>query len=328
MKSSTGLWVGIDVAKRTLDVSVGEQEQVRQYPNTSTGHRHLIRALSQHQIAGIVLEATGPYHQVLVRALAEAGMPGAVKNPEWIAHFRRSDGKAAKNDRSDARMLARYGLEKQPTPTQLPTATERELQELVSAREDVVQMKTAEQQRKQVTSNAFVKAQLTERIASLTADIVALNQAIDAVMAADPVLAHRRSLLQSMPGIGPVISATLLAYLPELGELDRRQVAALAGLAPYDRDSGMMRGMRFISGGRARIRKAMYQAAITSHKNPVLEERRVNLQRRKPHKKAIIALARYQLSILTVMVREDLRWEDTRVGQGAYMKRQAARLAA
>lgn len=320
MMETARIWVGIDVAKRTLEICLGEAGRPWQLPNTPGGHRRLCTVLAAQPVAGVVLEATGAYHQAVVDALVAAGLAPAVLNPQWIRAFRRSDGGWAKNDRQDARLLARYGAQKQPAPTRVVTAAERELQQLVAAREDVVTLRTAERNRLQVTTNTVVQTQLATRIAQLTTDLAALEREIDAVIAADPALADRRALLQSMPGIGPVISATLLAYLPELGTMTRRQIAALAGLAPYDQDSGMQRGRRHIAGGRSRIRKAMYQAAITCGADPVLRHRRAELKARCPHKVAMIALARYQLSILTVMVRDHLPWHETRVGQGQYLR--------
>lgn len=281
-------WIGIDVSKATLDVCVGDQGSVRHYANTNQGHRTLVQALAKIAVDGIVLEATGPYHHALVQALVATGMPPAVINPQWIRAFRRSHGGYAKNDRKDARLLAQYGRQKQPAPSRVAPDTERELQELVSAREDLVKLRVAEKNRKHVTTHALV---------------------------------------QSMPGIGPVISATLLAWLPELGEMDRRQIAALAGLAPYDRESGTQRGTRHIAGGRSRVRTAMYQAANAAGHNPVLKARKTDLCGKKPHKVAMVALARYQLSLLTVMVRDNLRWEQTTVGQGTFLTQKTSVMA-
>lgn len=198
----------------------------------------------------------------------------------------------------------------------MSTEPERELRDLVAAREDLVHLRTAEKNRQQVTTHALVSAQIGARIAALDTDIAALNAAIDAGMSRDPRLLERRALMQSMPGVGPIISATLLAYLPELGEMDRRQIAALAGLAPYDQESGTQRGTRHIAGGRSRVRRAMYQAANASGHDPVLKARKPALCSRKPHKVALVALARYQLSMLTVMLRDGLCWDQTKVGQG------------
>lgn len=323
-----GIWSGIDIAKATLDVRLGSGGPVRTFANTTAGHRQLLAWVTQAPVAGIVVEATGPYHQAIVAALTAAHLPVPVVNPQWIKHFRASSGRAAKNDRADADLLARYGEQKHPAPSRQPSRAERELQELVAAREDLVTLRTAERNRLQMTTNTLIRSQLTGRIDALTTDITALEDAIDGLIAADPAMMERRTLLESMPGIGPVISATLLAYLPEIDALSRRQLAALAGLAPYDQDSGTQRGQRHISGGRVRVRRALYQAATTSRRNTVLGTRWTTLRSRRPHKVAMIALARYQLSMLAVMVREHLRWEDTRVGQGMYLHDQSALPAA
>lgn len=319
MSSSSGCWVGIDVAKATLDVQLGEHGPTRRVANTPRGHRQVIRELETRPVAGLVLEATGPSHRLLVQALITAGYPPAVINPQWIRAFRRSDGAWAKNDPKDARLLARYGQQKHPRPARILTAPERDLRALLSGREALVAMRAAEKNRVQMTTHPVLVAQITQRIAALDADVAELETAINVCIASDARLQRRRAVLVSMPGIGPVIRATLVAYLPELGEMDRRQLAALAGLAPYDQDSGTHRGRRAIAGGRAIVRTALYQAATTAARHqPVFRAHKENLKRTKPHNVVMVALARRLLGILAAMVREDLAWDQTKVGQGAY----------
>lgn len=318
--SSDAIWIGIDIAKATMDVALGATGEVTTYANTGPGHRKLGKRLATLAVAGIVLEATGPYHLTLVETLQAAGWRPSVINPQRIAAYRRSTGKRAKNDQDDARLLAQFGAQQQPVAARVATAQERLLRELVARREDLVGVRTAEKTRQHVAREAAVKTTITRHLAWLDAEITALNAEIDACIAADPAMAERRAILQSMRGIGPVISAVLVAYLPELGEMSRRQIAALAGLAPYDQDSGAHRGQRRIAGGRPLIRRAMFLAAhAIMHRDTVFRAQRMDMeQQHKPRKVIVIAIARRMLGILNAMARDGLMWEQTDVAQGRY----------
>ncbi len=188
----------------------------------------------------------------------------------------------------------------------------------MARREDLVGIRTAEKTRLASERSPLVQASLVHHIAWLTAQIAELEHAIDALIGADPALARRRQLLLSVPGIGPVISAVLVAYLPELGELTRRQIAAIAGLAPYDADSGQHRGQRHIAGGRPLVRRALYQAvhAVYGRPTALADHRDRLVDDGKPRKLIVIALARHLVGIVNAMVREDLTWEQTDVARG------------
>jgi transposase len=237
----TPVWVGIDVAKATLDGAVGSDGPRFQVPNTAPGHRQLLRRLARVVVAGIVVESTGTYHLRLVRAVQAAGLPIAVVTPQLIVRFRQSYGHKAKNDPADAALLARFGELRQPAPARIATPIEDRLRALVGLREDLVTTRSAYQVRAQMTQDAQTLAHLQQLVGLLAEQVAAVEADIEALFAATPALQARRRQLQSVPGIGPVTSMTLVAYLPELGELDRGQIAALAGLAPYDRDSGQQR---------------------------------------------------------------------------------------
>jgi transposase len=312
------LWIGIDIAKASLDVAIGPDAPCATYPNTPAGHHRLIHDLRRVAVAGLVLEATGPYHLELVTALQAAGYRPSVLNPQRIHAYRRSTGKRAKNDVTDAVLLARFGTQQQPAPARIATPTEQHLRALVARREDLVGIRTAEKTRLASERSTVLQLSLKTHIAWLTAQIADLEQAIDALIAADPALAHRRAVLLSVPGIGPVISAVLVAYLPELGELTRRQIAAIAGLAPYDADSGQHHGQRHIAGGRPLVRRALYQAVHAVYSRPTaLSEHRDRLRdKSNPRKLIVIALARRMIGIVNAMVREDLTWDQTNVAQG------------
>lgn len=314
------IWIGIDVAKRHLDVAIGETGAVQRYPNTPRGHRQILAVLGELAVAGIVLEATGAEYQVLVATLQAGGYPPAVLNPQWFHAFKRSEGKRAKTDQLDAQGLARYGREKTPVPARPVTPAEQALRSLVARREELVTTRAAEKNRRQQTRDATIQASIAAHIGWLTTEVRQLDAAIDAAIAADPVWAAERDRLMSMPGVGAVTSAVLIAFLPELAEMDRRQLAAIVGLAPYADDSGTHQGHRHIAGGRSTIRRVLYQAALTAARHePTFRAQRQRMdQASKPHKVVIVAIARRMLGVLGAMARDQLTWTETRIGQGAY----------
>ena len=312
------VWIGIDVAKASLVVALGPDGPRTTYPNTPAGQHRLLRALAALPVAGLVLEATGAYHLALVEALQGAGYRPSVLNPQRIHAYRRSTGKRAKNDVADAVLLARFGTQQQPVPARIATPTEQHLRALVARREDLVGIRTAEKTRLASERHAALARSIQAHIAWLSTQISDLEHAIDTRIAADPALAHRRAHLLSVPGIGPVISAVLVAYLPELGELTRRQIAAIAGLAPYDADSGTHRGPRCIAGGRPLVRRALYQAvhAVSGRETALAAQRDRLKDKGNPRKLIVIALARRMIGIVNAMIREDLAWSQTDVALG------------
>jgi transposase len=312
------LWIGIDVAKASLDVALGPDGPRATYPNTRPGQRRLVRDLQRVTVAGLVLEATGSYHLELVETLQAAGYHPSILNPQRIHAYRRSTGKRAKNDTADAVLLARFGTQQQPAPARIATPAEQQLRALVARREDLVGIRTAEKTRLASERSTVVQTSLENHIAWLTAQITDLEHDIDALIGADPALAQWRDLVLSVPGVGPVISAVLVAYLPELGELTRRQIAAIAGLAPYDADSGQHRGQRHIAGGRPLMRRALYQAvhAIYGRETALADHRDRLRDKAKARKVIVIALARRLVGIINAMVRAELTWDQTDVARG------------
>jgi transposase len=311
-------WVGIDVAKTHLDVAVGETARVRRFANTPAGHRRLLAALRDSEVAGIVLEATGAYYQVLMATLQAAGYAPTALNPQWFKAYKRSAGRRAKTDALDAQGLACYGREKEPVPTRPVSPAEQALRDLVLRREDVVAARTAEKNRRQQATETTIRASIDAHLAWLTAEIRRLEAAIDAAIAADPAWAAARERLESMRGVGHVTSAILIAFLPELADMDRRQLAAIVGLAPYADDSGRHRGQRRIAGGRSLIRRVLYQAALAASRHePVFVAQKARMRAaHKPHKVIVVAIARRMLGVLGAMERERITWDQTRLNAG------------
>lgn len=320
------MYVGIDVGKAMLDVAISGESRVRRFPNTPAGWADLRALLAHARQPCIVLEATGRYHEGVTAALAAAGTPVTVANPLHTAAFRLSEAQLAKTDAIDAKVLEAFAAQKQPAPTPLPDPVQRHVRDLVRTRDDLVKAQTqltlqaSEAPAGTVAYYAALRDPLAEQLARL-------EQEIAAHIAAHPALAERAALLQTVPGLGPVSAASLLGELPELGTLSRRQIASLGGLAPRNRQSGKQAHRPTVRGGRAMIRRTLYLVAAgatmtrrTGQCARGAESIRGRydalLDRGKPLKVARIAVARWLLTILNVMVREGLRWEQTRAAQG------------
>jgi len=313
-------YVGIDVSKNTLDVYLLPQEQTFTAPNTAAGFTRIIDRLDDEVSTLVVVEASGSYHLQLTIALDAAGMTPAVINPNWIFHHARSQGKRAKTDRGDARQLALYGQQHQLRPRPLLDATGRELASLVARRADLVKIGAMEKARQHTAAGAAL-TDIEHHIAYIDGRVKVLERSIRAVVAADPFWKRRVAILRSAPGIGPVLSVLLAVRLAELGVLDRRQIASLAGVAPHTQDSGAHRGRRVIGGGRRDVCKGLYQGSVVMRtRNPPMRAHYEQLAARGMEPKpALIACARRMVGILNAMVRDDLLWSETRVGQGAFM---------
>jgi transposase len=311
----TGAAIGIDVAKHELEWVLLPQGERGRVANTPAGWQQLCRRFVPVPAPTIVVEATGNYHRGLVHALAAVGRPPAVVNPFRIRRFADSLGQKAKTDRIDALVLAWYGQQRQPPARPLPDPARRQLQALVTRRAQVTKLLTMEQNR--AHDPAAVQDSVARAIAFYRHEQATLTRAMAALIAATPALAEPAARLTSVPGIGPVICATLLAALPELGQASPKQLAALVGLAPFARDSGAHRGERHIAGGRPDVRQALYQAVIVMRRhNPVISTYQTALMRRgKPFKVAAIAAAHKLLGILNAMLRDDLTWPETRAAR-------------
>lgn len=308
--------VGIDIAKVSFDAALGVGAQARTFSNDEAGYEALITALSGHSVELIVMEATGGYERDLACVLQAAGFAVAVVNPRQARDFARAMGYLAKTDRIDAQVLAALAQVLARSPDRdkfvkpLPTAEQQVLQALVARRRQLVTMLVAERNRLSVSHKAAR--------ASIKALIKAINSQLNTVegeMAAH-INRHHAGLarqLESAKGIGPTTATTLIADVPELGTLNRREIAALVGLAPFNRDSGKMRGRRSIFGGRAEVRRTLYMAALTAIRfNPVIKRFYNRLvEAGKPKKVAIIASMRKLLTILNAMVRTGTEWNES-----------------
>jgi transposase len=313
------MFVGVDVAKAELVVAVRPSGAQWTVANDEPGRRTLIARLTAERPQLLVLEATGGYElpavAALVAALVAAGLPVVVVNPRQVRDFARSTGQLAKTDRLDAAVLALLAERVQPPIRALPDAATQALEALVARRRQLVEMLSAEQNRLGLArgrgkTTRPILASLQQTIAFLTRQLGATDRELGTMIRESPVWRERDDVLQSVPGIGPVVARTLLATLPELGALNRRAIAKLVGVAPLNRDSGTWRGQRTIHGGRAHARAAVYMAAlVASRHNAVLRAfyQRL-LAEGKPKKLALVACMRKLLTILNTMLRTQQPW--------------------
>lgn len=310
------LSVGIDVAKAELVVAQGPEGMLTSVANDDAGVRTLVAMLRAAAPALIVLEATGGYELPCTAALAAAGLPVVVVNPRQVRDFARSTGQLAKTDRIDARMLALFGARVRPVPRALPSEELQELDALVARRRQLLEMRTAEQHR---LGHALgrpqraVKQSLKKHLRYLERELAITETDLHDRIRQSPVWRERDDLLQSVPGIGPTVAYTLVAELPELGRLNRREIAKLAGLAPLNRDSGTWRGRRATGGGRPHVRAILYMASLSAIQyNAVIRAFYQRLRAAgKPKKVAVIACMRKLLTILNHMLRTHQRWATT-----------------
>lgn len=309
-RSARKVYVGVDVCKDYLDVYLHPFGERLRLPNNSAGIRRLKRILARYRVALVVVEATGKYHRLLHRSLHQSGFAVAVVNPLRARLFAEASGQLAKTDRVDAESLARLGeaLGPQAKPP-APEALEA-LQELVRARDAAIAERTALANRLAASRTGFLRRELKRRLASLDRHLERLAAEIARRIAADPVLARRQAVLVSIPGIGPVVAAELIAELAELGSLDRRAIASLAGLAPFADDSGQAMGQRHIKGGRFHARRALYWAALAAARhNPELQTFYARLREagKKP-KVALVAVMRKIVVLANTLLKEDRLW--------------------
>jgi transposase len=302
-------FVGIDVAKATLDVVVSTAPTPRQFPNEPAGHSALLAALTAERPTLIVLEATGGYERALTVALADAGLPVVVVNPRQVRDFAKATGQLAKTDRLDAAVLAQFAAQVQPSVRPVPDAAAQELRDLVTRRRQLVDMLGQERNRLPA-ARGRVRRELQSHIRWLERRVHETDDDLRQSIEQSPVWRVKDDLLQSVPGIGKTVARTLLALLPELGTLDRKQIAALVGVAPLNRDSGEWRGRRQVWGGRAPVRAMLYMAAIVATRhNPILKGLYQRLRTAgKPGKVALVATMRKLLTIVNAMLAHQTPW--------------------
>ena len=305
----TPVFVGIDVAKATLEVAVRPSGAQWASANEEAGIQTLLGQLRALAPALVVLEATGGYEQAVAATLATAGVPIVIANPRQIRAFARATGQLAKTDAIDAQILALFAERVRPTPRPLPDDATQALEALLTRRRQLLEMLVAEKNRLGVAP-AHLRRDIGQHIRWLERRVADLDRELHAGVRASPVWRAQDDLLQSVPGVGPVLSYTLLAALPELGTLGRKQIAALVGVAPLARDSGTHRGRRTSWGGRAPVRTVLYMATLTATQwNPVLRQCYQRLRAAgKPHKVALTACMRRLLLILNAIVRTQTPW--------------------
>lgn len=306
---TTTTFVGIDVSKAQLDLAIRPSDETAALSNDLAGIEEVVTRLRHLQPAVVVLEATGGLERAVVRALVAAALPVIVVNPRHVRDFARATGQLAKTDQLDARVLARFAEVVRPALRVPPDPQTEALSALLARRRQLLEMLTAEKNRHH-TAPKPVQKRITAHITWLATELERVDSDLDAAIQQRPVWRAQEDLLRSVPGIGPVLSRTLLAELPELGRLNRKPIAALVGVAPLNRDSGAFRGRRSIWGGRAAVRAARYMATLAATKwNPVIHAayRRFRGAGKAP-KVALVACMRKLLTILNAMMKQQCPW--------------------
>jgi transposase len=310
MEGSLSSFVGIDVAKNKLDLCVLPDEKRFSIDYDAAGLKQLDGALPEPGTCLIVVESTGAYHRRVVGELLEAGHLVAVVNPRQVRDFAKAFNILAKTDRIDAHVIARFGQQVKPRITPKPAENQSVLQQLVSRRRQLVELRTAETNRRETITVACVRQSIQHVIDVLNGQIQRIEKELAKLVESDDDWQAKIQLLSSTPGIGNTTALTLLAELPELGTLNREQISALAGLAPYNCDSGKFQGARSIRGGRSSVRSVLYMAAITARRsNPVIARFAQRLEERgKKFKVVITACMHKLLVILNTMMKTQTHW--------------------
>jgi transposase len=311
------VFVGIDVSKRSLDVAVRPSGKQSRVSNDAERHMAIVEMV-RGQAVLVVLEPTGGYEMSLVAALVEAKVQVAVVNARQVRDFAKSRGKLAKTDRVDAQMLACFAEANRPEPREMPSEETRGLEALVNRRRQLVDMRAMEMARRDLAPK-IVRPSLEKVIKLLSEEIAETDRDLGTRIRTNSAWRAKDDLLQSVKGVGPVLSRTLMALLPELGTLDRKQVAALVGVAPFNNDSGAKRGRRTCWGGRAPVRSVLYMATVVAAThNPVIAAVYKRLTSRgKLVKVALVACMRKLLTMLNAMVRDGRTWTPPSLAEGA-----------
>lgn len=303
--------VGIDVSKDRLDVCVLPGGDLFVVSRNAAGLSELAERLKGLSVRVIAIEATGGFETVVAASLASSGLPVAVVNPAQIRHFAQALGKRAKTDPIDAFVIARFAEATKPDVRPLDDEATQLLSALITRRRQIIDMIVAETHRERSVTDKSLKKSIAQLKMALERALSDIDTKIDEQIRSSPLWKAKEDLLSSVPGVGPITARTLIADLPELGRLSPKQIAALAGLAPYTRQSGKWRGKAFTSGGRSSVRGVLFLAAMAACRyNPVLKAfRKRLLDAGKPPKVAIIAMARKLLTILNAMIRENQPWQ-------------------
>jgi transposase len=308
---STPLFAGIDVAKARLDLAVHPSGIRESVSHDEAGVAHLVDRLHALQPTLIVLEATGGLERTLVRTLAATALPVIVVNPRQVRDFAKATGQLAKTDALDAHVLARFAEAVRPTLRPVPDAPTDEVRALLARRRQLIEMLTAEKNRLERVLPR-VRARLRAHITWLETEVARVDAELEEMIRRSPLWRAQENLLQSVPGVGPVMSRTLVGELPELGTLTHKQIAALVGVAPLNHDSGTFRGRRHIWGGRASVRTALYMAALVATRwNPTIKRfyQRLRAASKAP-KVALVACMRKLLTIMNAMLKHQTPWSE------------------
>jgi transposase len=310
MERKNMVWVGIDVSKDRLDVHVLPQGIAFAVTRDGKGLAALVERLATLSPERVAVEATGGFETVVAAALAGAGLPLVVVNPAQVRHFAQALGRRAKTDPIDAAMIARFVEATRPEVRPLASPAAQLLADLVARRRQIIDMIVAEKSRQRRTQVKRIGKSIDRLVAALEKELSEINREIDIGVRGSPLWRETEDLLASVPGVGPVIARTLIAELPELGRLDNKQIASLAGLAPYTRQSGRWKGKSMIGGGRKTVRSNLFLAAMTaSRHNPALKAFHQRLRAAgKPKMVAIIAVARKLLTMLNAILRDRRPW--------------------
>lgn len=304
--------VGIDVSKDRLDVAVSPSGEVFSVENSQAGIDDLTSRLAPLGAAMVAFEATGGFETAAVAGLSAAGVPVVVVNPAQVRAYAQALGRRAKTDALDAAVIAAYVAATRPEPRPLKDAETQALSALVARRRQIVQMIVAEENRARLALAKAAQKSIQRLLAALRRELESLDKDLDDQIRKSPVWRVRETLLTSVPGVGPATARTLLAEMPELGSLDRRQIASLAGLAPWTRQSGTWKGKSFIGGGRGKVRAVLFMAAlVASRHNPTLKAFRDRLVAAgKPKIVAVVATMRKLLTILNAIIRDEKPWQN------------------
>jgi transposase len=307
---NTKVSVGIDVSKNTLDIAVHETNETWSSNNDSSGCIALASKLKLRQATSIVLEATGGFETLVTATLSASDLPVIVVNPRQVRDFAKATGQLAKTDRIDGRVLAHFAAAIDPQRRPVKSAESQHLEALLARRRQIVEMLVAEKNRLANNRDRAVVKDLNAHIVWLERRLKSSDDELQRVLKTSPAWRQRDDLLRSVPGVGPVLSLTLLAQLPELGQLNRREIAKLVGVAPFNWDSGQWRGSRHIWGGRAAVRSPLFMATLCAIRiNPTIKYfyRRLIAAGKAP-KVAITACMRKLLTILNVMIKTQTSW--------------------
>jgi transposase len=310
--------VGIDVSKDSLDVAVRPTAERFRVNNDDKGHAELCRRFAKLRPERIVLEASGGYEQAIVQALARAKLPIVVVNPRQVRDFAKAAGRLAKTDQIDADVLAHFGEALKPEVRPLPDDVHRQLEALVTRRRQLVEIRSGEVKRKQ-TAPAVVHPSIDVTVEFLSRQIDDIDRDLRALIRRTPAWREADDLLQSVPGVGPVLSSTLTALVPELGKLNRKQIASLVGIAPFNKDSGLGERKRVTWGGRAPVRAVLYMAASIARRfNPAIRRFYDRLLGKgKPAQVVLVACMRKLLTMLNAVARDRRPWNPQLVEQGS-----------